>query len=265
MNRSEYRKTWLRLHRAYEKKAYRIFIKSIRQTAINIPFDTLPPTNWRIVLEATVTDELIKQAYKQTYFEIGTLHGRRVGRGINRDTKSFLPDSFTQLYRSILNQWIIYNSGSKITSVRGGLVEYLVKEIQKGIDEGLDLQTIAKNMKKLVRSRKFFKWQALRIARTETTAAANFGASIAGETSGLVLEKVWVSSHDARTRRMPKSKYDHLALDGVRVGENEMFEDNGAFLRYPGDTKAPAGTVINCRCAMSLVAKRDANGRLIYR
>lgn len=265
MNKSTYRKTWLKLHRSYEKKAYRIFVKAIRNTALNIPFDTLPERDWRIILESTVTEEHIKQAYLQTYFEIGTLHGRRVGRGINRDIKNFLPDAFTQLYRSLLNQWIVYNAGFKITSVRYSLVDYLVKEIQKGIDEELTIREIAKNMQKLVRSRTFFRWQALRIARTETTAAANFGASVAGETSGVVLEKVWVSTHDARTRRRPDDKYDHLQLDGIKVDEKGLFQDGNAFLRFPGDPVAPAGAVINCRCTTALVPKRDENGRIIFK
>ncbi len=264
MTNNEYRKLWLKLHRSYEKKALRIFLKSIRKTANNIPFDNLTERDYRILIESTITEDNIKSAYKQVYFEIGTLHGRRIGRGINRDIKAFLPDAFTQLYRSVLNQWIIYNSGFKITSVRQNLIDYIVKEIQKGIAEELDIRKIAKNIKELVNSRKFYRWQAMRIARTETTAAANFGATVAGETSGVVLEKVWISSRDARTRRRPDDKYDHWQLDGVKVEQNGLFEDGNAFLRFPGDPTAPAGSVINCRCTTALVPKRDSNGRLVF-
>lgn len=265
MKRSDYRNLWLRLHRSYEKKSFTIFRKALRETAKDIPFDRITENDYKLLIESVVTDDKIKQAYFKVYFEIGTLHGRRVGRGINREMKNFLPDYFTQLYRSFLTNWITYNAGFKITSVRQNLVDYLITEIQKGIAEELTIRQIAKKMQELVNSRNFYRWQALRIARTETTAAANYGASIAGEVSGIVLEKEWISSRDARTRRRPEDKYDHWQLDGVKVEEKGLFEDRGAFLRFPGDPTAPAGAVINCRCTVSLVPKRDSNGKLVFK
>ena len=55
------------------------------------------------------------------------------------------------------------------------------------------------------------------------------------------------------------------------VDYNQPFVDprNGVRLMQPGDPKAQgmrmdkAATVINCRCTVALVAKRDANDRLI--
>ena len=34
-------------------------------------------------------------------------------------------------------------------------------------------------------------------------------------------------------------------------------------LAYPGDPKGRAGNVINCRCTVGIIPKRDASGSLI--
>ena len=53
--------------------------------------------------------------------------------------------------------------------------------------------------------------------------------------------------------------------DGVTIDFDDLFTDprNGDKLRHPGDPKASAGSVINCRCNMALKPKRDERGRLI--
>jgi hypothetical protein len=39
----------------------------------------------------------------------------------------------------------------------------------------------------------------------------------------------------------------------------------GENILYPGDGKASAGNVINCRCTIAFVGKRDADGMLIIK
>ena len=263
MRINDYRKLWLKLHRSYEKKAFAIFRKGLRDAANKIPFDNLDALNYKASIQFNVSEEEIKKAYLKTYTTIGILYGNRVGRGINRDSKAFTLDNFADAYKRFLQQWLFNNTGLRIQTVRQSLIDYLLKEIANGMDEGLTIREVAAKIEKLVNSRNFYRWQALRIARTETTASANYGASVAAEQSDYVLEKVWISSHDARTRRRPDDKYDHYHLEGAVTDEKGLFEDNGAFLRFPGDPTAPAGAVINCRCSVALRPKRDANGRLV--
>lgn len=263
MNRQIYRLRWLRLHRSYEKRVYRIFNKAIRE-AIKVPWEQLDYGNYKTLLDINISDGSIEKAYYDSYLLIGTLHGRKIGKGINRDAKAFIPESFTDFFRNFISQWLTFNGGTKIISVRQNLIDYLIQEIQKGIQNQLTIREIAKEMQKLVNSRTFYRWQALRIARTETTAAANFGALVAGEQSGVVLVKEWISASDARVRRRPQDKYDHVELDGKRIGQNELFNDQGSLLRFPGDPKGQAGSVINCRCTVALVPKRDSEGNLVF-
>jgi len=264
MNLRKYRSTWLRLHKGYEKKAYTVFIRSLRDSANRVPWEQLDKGNYQMLIEFNINDVEIQKAFFDIYFTIGSLHGKRVGNGINKESKAFLPDSFIEAYRDFIKMFVGDSLGLKITSVRQSMVGYLIEEIQKGITEGKDIREIARNMQKLINSRNFYRWQALRIARTETTAAANYGAIKAGESSGVGLDKVWISAMDSRTRRRPDDKYDHWELNGVKVPSNGLFQDGNAFLRFPGDTKAPAGAVINCRCTTALVPKRDENGDLVF-
>jgi len=52
-------------------------------------------------------------------------------------------------------------------------------------------------------------------------------------------------------------------MNGKRVGYNEKFNVSGQEMEYPGDPNASAGNVVNCRCTVAVVPKRDSNGDLI--
>lgn len=247
-----------------------IFRRSLRKAANRIPFDNLDYDHYRLSVDFNITKDAISAAYFDFYYEIGLQHGKRIGREINRELKEFDPTEFETQYRNIVTRWLLENGGARIASVREELVKYLIKYIADQIEQGKTMEETVRSIKKHILSRGFYRWQIARIVRTETTAAANFGAVNAGRRSGVMQEKLWISSHDPRTRRIEKGDaFDHLDMDGVRVDMEQMFEVPGirgnAFLAFPGDPRGPAGAVINCRCAVAQVPKRDENGRLVYR
>jgi SPP1 gp7 family putative phage head morphogenesis protein len=84
-------------------------------------------------------------------------------------------------------------------------------------------------------------WKAMRIARTETTAAANHATREAYRQSGVVAKKEWLATLDARVRD------SHARLDGEQVELDKPFT-NG--LMFPGDPHGSAEEVCNCRCSM---------------
>ena len=83
----------------------------------------------------------------------------------------------------------------------------------------------------------------------------NTAVNLAGEESGVLLDKEWISAEDAKVRP------SHAEMNGMQVDMNQKFA-NG--LRYPGDPLGSASEVINCRCTFLQVPKRDNEGNLIF-
>lgn len=270
MQRRIYRKRWIALHKKYEKRGLTIFRKRFKEAANKIPFDSLNANNYELLVTLNILEQDTRQAFFDLYSEIGLRHGKKIGRAINKEIreqkalKNFDPTTFEGSYRQILAQWIINNGGTKITSVTEELAEYIIKFISDQMEQGNDIRTIARLLERHINSRSFYRFQIERIVRTETTAAANFGAIQAGESSGVQWEKEWISSNDSRTRRRPEDQFDHFEMDGIRVPKNQDFDVQGDKLTYPGDPKGQPANVINCRCTVAVVPKRDSNGNIVF-
>lgn len=260
-------------HDRYERRGIRIYRRALQEAAMNIPFDNLTEQLYQATVNANVTDQEIANAYSVYYVLISGIHGRRVGRGINKEIKRFEVDFFDRTWAEQVRNWLIeQNYITRIRSVRIELVNYLIRYIGERLELGQTLAQITTELQRHILSRGFYRWQIERIVRTETTAAANLGASIAGDQSGILMVKEWVSSSDARTRRHEKGDvYDHLDMDQVRVNKQEPFTVMSRDARYPhdnimfpGDPKGQPANVINCRCTVGLVPQRDLNGDLIF-
>jgi uncharacterized protein with gpF-like domain len=205
----------------------------------------------------------MNETYLEIYTKVGLVHGRRVGSSINTQLKEFTFNSFSIVFKRNLLQFIAQAGGQRITIVRESYIEYINQIIATKLTDGKSMSEIATELQTLVRSRGFYRWQALRIARTETTTASNFAATQAGEVSGFVMEKMWISAIDARTRRPPESRFDHYEMNQKRVLQTERFNVSGDKLSFPGDPKGRVGNVVNCRCTVAIVPKRDKQGNLV--
>ena len=116
--------------------------------------------------------------------------------------------------------------------------------------------------------------RARRIARTETVTAANGAAMVYAQTSGNVMEKIWISVKDKRTRH--NAWANHKTIDGATIDINEPFNLKSQKLgdiqmmqpgvrKQPNGLPVPASQVVNCRCVVAFQAKRDRQGRIIRR
>lgn len=263
---------WRKHHSVYERRAYKIIRDKFRE-AVNVNWNTLTPATYQAAIALNIDQAKIKEAYFEMYFQIGLLHGKRIGWEINReivkDQKRFELPRFTELFRISVRAFVESIAPTRITSVHRSLIDHLVSEFGSRLTEGKTIPEIAKEMDKAINSNRFYRWQALRIARTETTAAANFGAIVGGDDSGVEMQKEWISAEDARVRRLPKDEFDHMRMHGKRVDRYQEFivpgKDGSEFLNFPGDPNGRAADVINCRCTVGLVPKRDQEGRLIFR
>jgi uncharacterized protein with gpF-like domain len=185
--------------------------------------------------------------YKEIYTTLGNPQYKRIKRSIKVELD----------FETIIANWLNSNMGLRIVSVHQTLIDAIVAVIANGYENNLSVADITRNLQN-----KFgwYKYQALRIARTETTTATNFATVVAAQNSDFVLEKTWISVQDNRTRRPPNSIYDHLDMNGVKVGLNQPFFTSGENIMYPGDPNASAGNVINCRCKVVFTVKEDENG-----
>lgn len=116
--------------------------------------------------------------------------------------------------------------------------------------------------------------RARRIARTETVTAANGAAMIYAQTSGNVMQKVWISVKDKRTRH--NAWANHVTIDGTKIDIEEPFTLKSQKLgdiqmmqpgvrKQPNGLPVPAAEIVNCRCVVAFNAKRDSQGRIIRR
>tara|TARA_Y100001970_G_C14138497_1_gene805761 strand:- start:530 stop:1480 length:951 start_codon:yes stop_codon:yes gene_type:complete len=89
------------------------------------------------------------------------------------------------------------------------------------------------------------------IARTEVLKASSWAQQRAALSTGKKLEKEWVSQRDILVREA------HQILDNQRVPADSFYLYNGIKLDFPGDPKAPADLVVNCRCTEAFVEVID--------
>lgn len=266
MSLNTFRQQWMRWHGRYEKQAFRIIRKHLKEHTAKIPFERSNQYNVIAFLEMYVDKSVFEQMYLEIYKEIGLKHGRRVGAYINRqiNQKDFSFGTFADLFLADVQKMLLGQGGSKIVTVRQNYIDFLMELITKQYNEGKTTSEVTDAIYKYIRSREFYRWQGMRIARTETTTASNFAAVRASAVSGVVMEKVWISAQDSRTRRIPEDKFDHYSMNGQAVLLSESFNVSGEQLEYPGDQQnGSAGNVINCRCTVAQRVKRDSAGNII--
>lgn len=108
--------------------------------------------------------------------------------------------------------------------------------------------------------RNYLALRAETIARTEgvraTSEAREESLDQMIEQAGIavdLVERIWNTTRDNRRRDW------HASMEGQRRGRNEPFIDgHGNRLMYPGDPRAPAETVISCRCGLTFYIRPTA-------
>lgn len=131
--------------------------------------------------------------------------------------------------------------------------------IKTGIENNKSVADIGTDIKDVA---KVSLGRADTIARTEVLTANSIGQAAAMRDASKVLPdlyKVWVNANDERVRGNPNglyadSKADHWDIAGDPIPYDRTFA-NG--LSYPREAGGPAHEVINCRCTLIAVSKKD--------
>ena len=216
---------------------------------------------YEVEVDVSIMREDILKMYRELYQTIGIDYGNKINKTLEKTKKANVLFN-NELLKEIL-LFLSSDGGVRITSVRDTLVADVIKSIQKSLGENgtvIDLRNAIQSI--IEKNQTFYKWQSLRIARTETTTSSNFAAIKTAEQSDLVLDKIWISVQDNRTRITP---YDHFDMNNQKQELEKPFFVGGENIQYPGDAKASAGNTINCRCTIAFIPKRDADGMLILK
>lgn len=135
--------------------------------------------------------------------------------------------------------------------------------LEEGQENGWSIERIFTELRKVDTLSEV---RARRIIRTELVIAANFGQNLATEELEFEIQEEWITANDHRVRS------SHRAMDGKIVDSGQTFtvpimkgkkQIGTEEMTGPGDPRASAGNIINCRCTRAPVPKRDANGELI--
>ncbi len=266
ISRRKYRQRWMRWGKQYERLSYLELQRTFHKWSRNINWSKLDKTSFKIQIEATIDTDLMVDSYDKIYKGIGFKHGDRVGRSINLQLKEYTSDKFRPVFLANLAKYFANPKNGftkRITSIADVYVGEITKLLATRLDKGQTIEQAQRAIRKIVSKPNFNRMQALRIARTETTAAANFSTTQAGVVSGFRMVKEWISALDNRTRRIPRDSFDHVDMNGKKAPEGKPFNVRGEKLMFPGDTVGSAGNVINCRCAVAMIPARDSAGNLI--
>ena len=200
-------------------------------------------------------------AFRDLYKEIGLqtvrTFGARVvsqGKAMGYDLECKQEGGFAALFRSLALAWInLEPIRKRITRVTETTRARIVSEVAKGQQDGLGVDAIAKAINKRVPS--ISRARGALISRTETHNAANYAMHETAKSTGLELEKEWVATEDARTRRFADdAEYNHLAMHGQKRAMDEPFSmpwigGPDLLIMYPGEAGKPGAATINCRCS----------------
>lgn len=202
------------------------------------------------------------RAFRDLYQDMGFVtvrtFGARVvsqGKALGHDLECKQEGGFAALFRSLALAWVnLEPIRRRITAVTETTRNRIVSEVAKGQAEGLGVAEIAKGINKRVPA--ISRTRGALIARTETHNAANYAMHETAKSTGLELEKEWVATEDARTRRFgDDAEYNHLAMHGQKRDMDEPFAMPWLFgpdlaIMYPGEAGKPGAATINCRCSV---------------
>lgn len=258
-DQNRYRREWLIAHESAERTQYRRFKKALdAQTgAVSDYIKRHGISELEKYLSVLIEPKIMADAYLKCYQEVGIARAGWVYKNITaiatgnyakNDPISF----FSERWRKLMSYFFHTKAGDRIKDVN----DTTKQTIQKTLDEmqTLPISMQATEMVNRLDDPDYNRMRALRIARTETTAAANYGAFLGGDSSDYEVAKMWVSVLDNNTRPA------HAAANGETVAIDTFFWVMGEEMQYPGDLNGSAANCVQCRCCLAIVPLENEMG-----
>jgi uncharacterized protein with gpF-like domain len=201
-------------------------------------------------------------------FDVQRVWQRQIARVAREGVLPVLQDAFTRTWRTATGraytdtfdqlpfvQKYLREVENRLVRVPDELFDRIRADLEKGVLAGDDIPTIAAGIESRLLSGNAEVWRnrGTVVARTEVIGANNGGAfaAIKQSDSGDRMEKVWLATHDSRTRET------HKLADGQRVPIAAPFVVGGFPGMHPGDPELPPQEVIQCRCTALYVRKGE--------
>lgn len=273
-NSTQYIRDWTRLHHSIEQQLYPLFkaALSVQTNSAKQYIELNGITGLSQHLTVLISKQPMQVAYLSAYQKAGVRGAEFSYNSIQRtgqrksaedfeikeidralfETKSI--GFFSDYWRKLMSLFYSTDAAIRVQQV----TETTRNEIQQLLDnannQGLTQSETATYLTKELNDPDFNRMRALRIARTESTTAANHGASLGNESADYVTVKKWLAVLDQNTRP------DHIEANGQTVQNDELFNIGGNGAMYPGDISLPANEVINCRCTLAYIPVLDGSG-----
>jgi hypothetical protein len=194
-------------------------------------------------------DDAIENLFKKLYSDVGVYFGRATIRDVKKGQKQ-LKERFDDTWISqAMESFAITTESQTIASIantaNNEALKLMEKIINAGIEEGLSIENITKNINKQFPKawRNSSKFLADRISQTEVLKASNRATQVSAESLGIPVEKVWLTGGVSKDIR-------HTALFAEQRRPKGMpFDIGGEPMDRPG--AGSAANVINCKCALT--------------
>ena len=231
---NRYERERLRKERKFQKKLQKAIMKGL---------DPVIESGEADQYDTSFIDETVAELYYDTSKKFFDGTYRMVVK-----QKDIIGD-IANIFAERVNQWLLTYGAKKIESINNTVRKKVGETLGDAFLEGLSIPQIEKRLRKDMSI--WSKFEATRVARTETTAAAGRGSLEGADASGVTLRKVWIAAFDSRTRVTHKTTDQKSRLnkgipldDEFEVGEDKM--------QSPG-TGNDAKENINCRCSIGYV------------
>jgi len=213
-----------------------------------------------------VKTEPIQNSFFALYEEVGSWFSKqtitnlkKIKGLVTKEERTLVddPENYQSLWLSAIRDYVLTEAGGRIVTItdtsRREALKIINEITEQAIAEGIGVNEASRLLQDRfpVEWRKRL-WRAELIARTEVNTAANRGASIGAEATGLPLRKMWVAAADGRERP------SHRFADGQVRLKGQPFDVGGVPMQEPGAAGAPAEEVCNCRCSVAYISERLA-------
>lgn len=159
----------------------------------------------------------------------------------------------------LLLDWINRNAGVKITQIESTTLDLIRRQLSEGMATGESVPQISRRIEELYGRN--VSTRSTLIARTEVIGASNAASYMGAKSTGLTLNKQWLSSRDSRTRATHRLG---SGVDGQERPMDQPFDLPGGQLMWPGDTSlgASGAETVACRCTITYVRVKSRLDRL---